>query len=99
MSPPFSVAGPVLRKVTSERIEEIARTESHQGVVAFAEPVQNVELVRLVQSSEQPFLVALDGVTDPGNLGAILRTAADPGRSTQWATAGLEWHWQRTPKE
>ena len=30
---------------------------------------------------------------------AILRTAADPGRSTQWATAGLEWHWQRTPKE
>ena len=73
------LAGPVLRKVTSERIEEIARTESHQGVVAFAEPVQNVELVRLVQSSEQPFLVALDGVTDPGNLGAILRTAETAG--------------------
>ncbi len=30
---------------------------------------------------------------------ALLRTAADPGRSTQWATAALAWHWQRTPKE
>lgn len=73
------LAGPVLRKVTSERVADIARTESHQGVVAFAEPVQNVELVRLVQSADVPFLVALDGVTDPGNLGAILRTAETAG--------------------
>lgn len=30
---------------------------------------------------------------------AMLRTATDPGRSTQWATAAVAWHWQRTPQE
>ncbi len=73
------LAGPLLRMVNADRIAEFARTESHQGVVAFAEPIPNFEMLQLVREHRRPFIVALDGVTDPGNLGAILRTAETAG--------------------
>ena len=73
------LAGPLLRMVNADRIAEFARTESHQGVVAFAEPIPNYEMLQLVREHRRPFIVALDGVTDPGNLGAILRTAETAG--------------------
>lgn len=72
------LAGPALRMVPGERIHELARTESHQGVVAHAEPLKNVELLTLAHAP-MPFIVILDGVTDPGNVGAILRTADTAG--------------------
>ena len=70
-----------LRRLTRRRLDEKALTESHQGVVATAEPVRPVPLEDLLQPlrGEPPFLVALDGVTDPGNLGAVLRTAEVAG--------------------
>ena len=73
-----ALAGPALRMVTTDRIHELARTESHQGVVAHAEPLKNVELLTLARD-RLPFIVILDGVTDPGNVGAILRTADTAG--------------------
>jgi 23S rRNA (guanosine2251-2'-O)-methyltransferase len=55
-----------------------ARTEAPQGVVARAEPVVTEGLTDLL-TGDRPFVVALDGVTDPGNLGAILRSALAAG--------------------
>ena len=70
-----------VRRLTRRRLDEKALTESHQGVVATAEPLRPVPLEQLLQPhrGEPPFLVALDGVTDPGNLGAVLRTAEVAG--------------------
>jgi 23S rRNA (guanosine2251-2'-O)-methyltransferase len=71
-------AGARVRRVPGDQIERRARTESPQGVVAFAAPVPLGDLDALF-ADPQAFLVALDGVTDPGNLGAIMRTAETAG--------------------
>lgn len=59
-------------------LAELARTAVPQGVVAQAARLETVELDRLLAEPDA-FLVALDGVTDPQNLGAILRTAETAG--------------------
>lgn len=71
-------AGARVRRVPADQIERRARTESPQGVVAFAAPVASGDLDALF-ADPQAFLVALDGVTDPGNLGAVMRTAETAG--------------------
>ena len=71
--------------VHSKRAEELsaaALTGSPQGVIAWAEPVTAVPLDELldgVTSRAHSFLLVLDGVTDPGNFGAVLRSAACAG--------------------
>jgi len=77
---------PVTR-VSRARLEGAARTDAPQGVVAHADPLTEHEVddlatgaVRSTASGEgPPFLLALDGLTDPGNLGAVLRSAAAAG--------------------
>jgi 23S rRNA (guanosine2251-2'-O)-methyltransferase len=64
--------------VEEKRIAREARIETHQGVVALAAPVPTASLDSLT-STANAFLVAVDGVTDPQNLGAILRTAEVAG--------------------
>ena len=70
-----------LRQLSARKLEDYALTESHQGVIAQAESIRPVEIETLIsgQSHKPPLVVALDGVTDPGNLGAILRTAEVAG--------------------
>jgi 23S rRNA (guanosine2251-2'-O)-methyltransferase len=60
-----------------KRIEGLAKGDRHQGVVARADAVEaRIELRDLLEKRRQPaFLLLLDGVTDPHNLGACLRTA------------------------
>lgn len=72
------LAGRALRLTSSERIASLARTEAPQGVVAFAERLPEADVAALLDDS-RAFLVALDGVTDPGNLGAVLRSAETAG--------------------
>jgi 23S rRNA (guanosine2251-2'-O)-methyltransferase len=73
-------AGVRVRMVDAERVRTEARTESAQGVVAIAAPVAPTPLAQLCTGERPfPFLVVLDGVTDPGNLGAVLRTAETAG--------------------
>jgi 23S rRNA (guanosine2251-2'-O)-methyltransferase len=64
--------------VEDARIAREAHIETHQGVVALAGPVPSVSLDGLL-TTPKVFLVAVDGVTDPQNLGAILRTAEIAG--------------------
>jgi 23S rRNA (guanosine2251-2'-O)-methyltransferase len=70
-----------VRRVSRERLAAEARTSAPQGVLAHAEPLPEADLDDLLRPSatEPPFLLALDGVTDPQNLGALLRSAAAAG--------------------
>ena len=67
-----------LRAVPRRRFETEALTESHQGVMARADPLPESSLEDLAKVPNAHILV-LDGVTDPGNLGALLRTAECAG--------------------
>jgi 23S rRNA (guanosine2251-2'-O)-methyltransferase len=64
--------------ISMTRLDKEARTEGHQGVLAFAEPVETVALSDLMDR-EKPFLLVCDGVTDPRNLGAMLRSCDGAG--------------------
>ncbi|HEY6531273.1 MAG TPA: 23S rRNA (guanosine(2251)-2'-O)-methyltransferase RlmB [Acidimicrobiales bacterium] len=72
-----------VREVTRTRLFAEARTESPQGVIAHAAELDDVELDDLARRKSSrgapPFLLAVDGVTDPGNLGALLRSAECAG--------------------
>ncbi len=68
-------------EVAHKRLDAQARSEAPQGVLAFAAPLQETELATLLKRrpNHAPFLVAVDGVTDPGNLGALLRCCDGAG--------------------
>jgi 23S rRNA (guanosine2251-2'-O)-methyltransferase len=72
------LAGATLRVVPHERVDATARTDAHQGVVALATPLEPADLDTLLDDPDA-FLVALDGVTDPRNLGAVMRVAETAG--------------------
>src|SRR5262249_46087331 len=63
-----------VRRVDGDQLLRRARTDAPQGVVAFAAPLPTVELDSVLATADL-FAVALDGVTDPQNLGAVLRSA------------------------
>lgn len=68
--------------VAKEELDRYTR-EKHQGVIALAPPYATVTpeelLERAAKQGESPFLLLLDEITDPHNLGAILRTAHQAG--------------------
>jgi 23S rRNA (guanosine2251-2'-O)-methyltransferase len=70
--------GVPVRHVTRDELDELSTTEAPQGVVADADPIEPVAVDALLAAPDA-FLVALDGVTDPQNLGAVVRTAEAAG--------------------
>jgi 23S rRNA (guanosine2251-2'-O)-methyltransferase len=70
-----------VRRVSPVQLDGATRTDAPQGVLARAEPVPEADLDELCRGrpGTPPFLVVLDGVTDPHNLGAVLRTAEVAG--------------------
>lgn len=72
-----------VRKISRARLDAAARTEAPQGVLALADRLPEADLDELIAQRApeggSPFLVAVDGVTDPGNLGALLRSAECAG--------------------
>ncbi|NPV52362.1 MAG: 23S rRNA (guanosine(2251)-2'-O)-methyltransferase RlmB [Firmicutes bacterium] len=75
-----SARGMALEYVSRETLDRLAgsEAESHQGVVAFARPKEYVTLDHILEAAGKgdapPLIVALDGIEDPRNFGAILRT-------------------------
>lgn len=73
-------AGVPVRRIEADELDRMAEGERHQGVVAtLGDAPGRWTLERLVTVEPQPLIVILDGVEDPHNVGAILRTADAAG--------------------
>jgi 23S rRNA (guanosine2251-2'-O)-methyltransferase len=70
-----------VQEVSRSKLDHLSHTEAPQGVVALAQqlPSEELELLCRPVGGSPPFLLAVDGVTDPGNLGALLRIAECAG--------------------
>ena len=75
--------GVIIDFVPRERIDAMAPNVKHQGVAAKVSEYKYAELedvfARAAAAGEDPFIIILDGITDPHNLGAIVRTAECAG--------------------
>lgn len=71
--------GSMIKFVGKERLDQLSQTGKHQGVVAVCAAYTYTELENILAAAkakqEEPFLFLLDGIEDPHNLGAIIRTA------------------------
>lgn len=69
----------IIKFVEKERLNQLSETGKHQGVIAFAAAYEYAEVSDMLklaeEKGEEPFLFLLDGIEDPHNLGAIIRTA------------------------
>lgn len=69
----------IVNFVRKERLDQLSETGKHQGVIAFAAAYEYAKvedmLKRAEEKGEPPFLILLDNIEDPHNLGAIIRTA------------------------
>lgn len=69
----------IITYVARERLDQMSETGHHQGVMAFAAAYEYAEVEDMLEAAqkkgEPPFLFLLDGIEDPHNLGAIIRTA------------------------
>jgi 23S rRNA (guanosine2251-2'-O)-methyltransferase len=75
---PWIDSGPRVQLKPERVLSEAAATRDHQGVVAWAEPFRYADAYELA-GTEMPLLVCLDQVTDPHNLGAVVRGAEGAG--------------------
>lgn len=73
----------IVNFVKKERLDQMSETGKHQGVIVYAAAYEygTVEemLENAKQKNEQPFLILLDNIEDPHNLGSIIRTANQVG--------------------
>lgn len=69
----------IVKYVDKERLDQLSPTGKHQGVIAAAAAYSYAEVDDILENArkkgEEPFLFLLDGIEDPHNLGAIIRTA------------------------
>lgn len=69
----------VIKYVARERLDQLSETGKHQGVIAYAAAYEYVQVEDILEKArekgEPPFLILLDNIEDPHNLGAIIRTA------------------------
>jgi 23S rRNA (guanosine2251-2'-O)-methyltransferase len=78
-------AGVRIRQEPREQLTQLAQTPAHQGIVAFVRPQESLSIedlfepVEPVETGAHRLLLALDGVEDPQNLGALLRVADGAG--------------------
>lgn len=66
-----------------KQMDEMSQEENYQGVIAIVPPFEYVEISDILQvakeRNEDPFVIVLDGIEDPHNLGSIIRTAETAG--------------------
>ncbi len=69
----------IIQYVTKERLDQLSETKKHQGVIAKAAAYEYATVEDILENArekgEDPFILLLDGIEDPHNLGAIIRTA------------------------
>lgn len=75
--------GVVVQEVVKQKLDEMSQTKNHQGVIALVSEHEYAEVSDILKAAaekgEKPFIVILDNITDPHNLGAIIRTAECAG--------------------
>ena len=73
----------VISELEKNKLNQIAQTENHQGVIAIVPPYNYCEVEEIIEDAKKkqqmPFLLILDGIEDPHNLGSIIRTAETAG--------------------
>ncbi len=71
--------GAVIKRVHPLKLKSLCQSENHQGVAAYASTVEYVSLGQILAAAkdknEPPFIIVCDGIEDPHNLGAIMRSA------------------------
>lgn len=69
----------IVQNVDRHKLDEMSESHSHQGVIAITSEYKYYELDEILeiprQRGEEPFFIILDEITDPHNLGSIIRTA------------------------
>lgn len=68
-----------IKEISRERLDQMSFTHAHQGVIAVAAAADYTDVSQILQAArekgETPFLILLDEIEDPHNLGAVIRTA------------------------
>ena len=73
----------VINKVDKYKLDRMSQTENHQGVIAIVPPYEYCDVDDILEQAksknEKAFILILDGIEDPHNLGSIIRTAETAG--------------------
>ena len=73
----------LISEIERSKLNQIAQTQNNQGVIAIVPPFNYCEVEDILklakQKNEMPFILLLDGIEDPHNLGSIIRTAETAG--------------------
>lgn len=73
----------IITQTSKAKLNQMAQTQNHQGVIAVVPPFNYCDVEDILevakQKNELPFILILDGIEDPHNLGSIIRTAETAG--------------------
>lgn len=73
----------IINEISKAKLNQMSQTDNNQGVIAIVPPFNYCEVEDILQvaknRNEKPFILILDGIEDPYNLGAIIRTAETSG--------------------
>lgn len=71
--------GIVVQEVEKQKLDQLSESDNHQGIIAFAATHEYATVADILAKAEEkgepPFVIILDKITDPHNLGSIMRTA------------------------
>lgn len=73
----------LIAEISKAKMKQMAQTENYQGVIAIVPPFDYCDIEDIIEyakeKNEDPFVIILDGIEDPHNLGSIIRTAETAG--------------------
>ena len=73
----------IINEISKSKLNQISQTQNNQGVIAIVPPFNYCDVEDILElaksKNEKPFILILDGIEDPHNLGSIIRTAETAG--------------------